>query len=170
MSGTPTAGVAGPRMRATLLAALAAAAAGWKAGAPATTRAHWEGVAAAPGLAAPALLPSLLLPRPQPLSSARARVHMCSAVASIEPIEPRKRLFRSGFGLRNKARLLRRSWVIWSCCVLQAWKVLNLRRVYRTAPKLTKRAIPATSGSFQNSLRASASRSSRRPACRADSG
>jgi len=54
---------------------------------------------------------------------------MCDAVGSVAPLEQPGR-WSSGLGIRNRLRLLRRSWVIWSCCVLQAWRVFVLRRKY----------------------------------------
>ena len=74
----------------------------------------------------PAMAPRIGCPLPQPRVQPAS---MCDAVGSVAPLEQPGR-WSSGLGIRNRLRLLRRSWVIWSCCVLQAWRVFVLRRKY----------------------------------------
>jgi len=116
-------------MRTALLAAfISASAAGWTAGTARTARLHQDRVA--PAKVGALQLTVLPLRRERSLEL-RATVQMCAAVGSIAEVDDR---FKSGFGLRNKARLLRRSWVIWSCCVFQAVKCLSVRRKYANKP------------------------------------
>lgn len=117
-------------MRRTLLLAAwaSAGAASWTAGVARVAR-------SCPTGAAPACSTALHA-SPQRFARRRldgvAPVEMCAAVGSISPSQSG---FQSGFGIRNKARLLRRSWVIWTCCIWQGWKVLLLRRKYMSNPK-----------------------------------
>jgi hypothetical protein len=120
---------AADRMRTLLLAALVSAvAASWTAGVARVARpCRREAVAACPA-------PLHTMPRRvvRRRLDAVSPVEMCAAVGSISPSQGG---FQSGYGIRNKARLLRRSWVIWTCCIWQGWKVLLVRRKYMSNPK-----------------------------------
>ncbi|EOD24035.1 hypothetical protein EMIHUDRAFT_435521 [Emiliania huxleyi CCMP1516] len=122
MAPPRSASLLGPPPRSVAMLLLSASASGsWTAG---------TGVGPAIGIgrhaSRPAMAPRIGCPLPQPRVQPAS---MCDAVGSVAPLEQPGR-WSSGLGIRNRLRLLRRSWVIWSCCVLQAWRVFVLRRKY----------------------------------------